>query len=95
MSSKRCVPRCEFFRCGQRALTFQKTRAYCRWADDLCSGPDCNYASCGRGRLLANGTCGLSVKRKTRDETGPEVFETPPIKLRGKLRRRIQEDDLF
>jgi hypothetical protein len=94
LSSQRCVPRCEVFQCGQRALIFQKNRAYCRWADDQCSGPDCNYASCGRGRLLANGTCGLNVKRKTRDETGPEAFEAPPVKLR-KLRRRIREDALF
>ena len=89
------MPRCEFFRCGQRAIIYQKNRVYCRWADDQCSGPDCNYASCGRGRLLANGACGMSVKRKTRDEIEPEVFEAPPIKLRGKLRRRIKEDDLL
>ena len=96
---KSCIPYCEAFKCSQRAFTNIGRRVYCRWADDDCVGPSCNYALCIRGRLLLNGICGLSVKRKTNEETVPLTIETPNkmnnIKLSKKLSRRIKEDDLF
>lgn len=74
-------------------------RVYCRWADDDCVGCTCNYAVCVRGRLLANGVCGLSVKRKTNEESAPETvnvgIELNSVKVRGKLLRRFREDDLI
>jgi len=92
---KRCSPECDLFRCGQRALTFQGQRAYCRWADDTCTGGTCNYAVCVKSKLLSNGLCGLSIKRRTSEDSGPELLEEPQIKLKGKIRRRFRSDELL
>jgi len=50
---------------------------------------------CIRERLLSNGVCGLSVKRKTDEEAAPEAIRMNDVKLRGKLLRRFREDDLI
>lgn len=69
---------------------------YCRWADTSCTGPTCNYALCVRGRLLPNGVCGLTMRRKTVDERGPEeMMEGTKLRLRGKVRRRLRDEDLL
>jgi len=70
-------------------------RLYCRWADDDCSGPECNYVICLQKRLLAGGTCGLTVRRKTKEELAPEAVQGVDIRVKGKLLRRFREDDLF
>ena len=76
-----------------------KKSVYCRWADDECVGSSCNYAICIRRKLLPNGLCGLSVKRKTNKETSNEALnvdiEMNNINVRGKLLRRFREDDLI
>ncbi|MFH0897219.1 MAG: hypothetical protein V1850_04130 [Candidatus Bathyarchaeota archaeon] len=94
-----CFPACESFKCGQLSLSSMDQRIYCRWADDDCVGPTCNYATCIRGRLLSNGVCGLSVKRKTNEEAGPEAIEVDNIisniRLKGKLSRRFREDEII
>lgn len=74
-------------------------RIYCRWADDDCVGSTCNYSLCIRGKLLTNGVCGLSVKRKTNEEVGPETKKVDSkiesVKLRGKILRRFRENDII
>jgi len=90
-----CFPGCEFFRCGQRALNYQGKRAYCRWADDDCAGATCNYTVCLKGRLLPNGTCGLTIKRKTSEEATPDTMKLPEIRLHGRMQKKIGEDELF
>jgi len=92
---KNCYPTCEFFRCGQRALTFNKRTAYCRWADDECTNGICNYAICLKSKLLSDGVCGLEIKRKTHEDLGPEIFEEPKIKIKGKLLKRFKVEDLI
>jgi hypothetical protein len=92
---KRCSPRCEFFRCGQKALINQRGGIYCRWADDYCRGASCNYAICARGRLLQNGICGLTIKRKTSENRKPEEIEEDiKIRLKGKALRRLGKEGL-
>jgi len=89
-----CNPKCEFFQCGQRANYFKGEKVFCRWADDECHATRCNYTSCIRGRLLANGVCGLTVRRKTTEKEALE--EAPPtIRLRGRVIRRIDEREIF
>ena len=95
-----CFPSCDAFKCGQHALIHAGKRIYCRWADDDCVGCTCNYAICVRGRLLPNGVCGLSVKRKTNEESAPETVNAVSaklntVKVKGKLLRRFREDDLI
>ncbi len=90
-----CTPTCEFFRCAQRALVLRKGTAYCKWADDVCEGPKCNYASCLRGKLLSNGMCGMYVRRKTYEEARPEDEELPAIRISGRALRKLKEQDLI
>ena len=77
------------------ALNYQGRRVYCRWAEDDCSGATCNYAICTRGRLLPNGMCGLNIKRKTDEDSGPEISDEPEIKLKGKILKRMKGEDIF
>ena len=96
VENKACFPDCESFKCSQRSLTRVGNKMYCRWADDDCVGPTCNYALCIRGRILSNGVCGLTIKRKTNDqELNTEVIKLNEIKIKGKLLHRIGEDDLI
>lgn len=90
-----CSAKCKFFRCGQRALTFNRRMAYCRWADDKCTDGTCNYAICIKSKLLPNGVCGLAIKRKTYEDSDPEIFEEPKIKIKGKLLRRFKVEDII
>ena len=92
---KPCYPACDSFKCGQRALTQMGQRIYCRWADDDCSGPRCNYALCLQKRLLAGGICGLTVRRKTKEELAPEATPGVSVLVKGKLLRRFREDELI
>ncbi|MCW4038776.1 MAG: hypothetical protein NWF13_08595 [Candidatus Bathyarchaeota archaeon] len=92
---RQCSPECDAFRCGQRALTFQGRRAYCRWADDVCTGGTCNYALCVKSKLLPKGVCGQTIRRKTSDAFDPEAMEEPQIRLKGKILRRFRPDDIL
>ena len=70
-------------------------RLYCRWADDDCVGPSCNYAMCIRGKLLSGRVCGMYIRRKTDEGMGPEAIKVESIRLRGKLHQRLKEDDIL
>ena len=93
-SPKRCFPGCESFRCGQKALVYKSQRIYCRWADDDCSGPECNYAICLQRRLVGGGLCSLTIRRKTDEEIAPEDLKID-VKAKGKLLRRFRDDELI
>ena len=70
-------------------------RIYCRWADDDCSGPECNYAICIKRRLLTGRVCGLTIRRKTREEALPEATQGVNVLVKGKLLRRFRDDELI
>ena len=67
-------------------------RIHCRWADDVCVGSTCNYSVCIRGRLLPDGSCGLTVRRKTNVIAGPETTPRTDVRFRGKVLRKFKED---
>ncbi len=52
---------------------------------------------CIRGRLLPNGGCGLTIKRKTNDEdSSPETLQDEPeLKLKGKILKRMKGEDIY
>lgn len=91
-AAKKCSSKCEFFKCGQRALYLSSDRVLCRWADDECAGATCSYAFCMHRHLLTDGTCGMSVKRRTTEEKGPDEVEVAKVKLRGKVLRKLGND---
>jgi len=75
-------------------LVREGSKLYCRWADDICAGTTCNYVICVRGRLLANGVCGLTVKRKTIEEEKMEE-EKIPIRIKSKTLQRLGGDEIL
>jgi len=44
-----------------------------------------------RRRLLPNGVCASSIRRRTREEEQPEDIGKEAIKVRGKLYRKMGE----
>jgi len=91
---KNCSPRCELFRCGKHAVVLHGNSAWCKWAEEECNIANCSYATCTKRRLLPNGICGETVKRKT-VERKPEEEIVPTVKLRGKAFRKIGEREIF
>lgn len=91
--AKACFPGCEFFRCGQKALALRSKTAWCRFADDKCDPKECKFAQCGRDRLLPSGVCGLTLKAKSIDLSLDSVEE--PIKMPGKLAKKLKDRELF
>lgn len=91
---KFCSPECRFFRCEKRATVYRRDSVWCKWIDDECNVVNCSYVTCGKRRLLPNGICGETVKRKTVDKQ-PEEELSPVLKLRGKTLRRIGDREIF
>jgi len=82
------------FRCGKKALIIRGNRVWCRWTEEECEVSNCSYATCIKRRLLPEGICGETVKRKT-IEIEPEETTVPAVKLRGKVLRKIGEKEIF
>ncbi len=91
---KYCSPRCNLFRCGKHAAIYRGKEVWCRLTDEKCNVANCNYATCIKRRLLPNGICGETVKRKTTDKRMEEIVG-PPIRLRGKALRKVGEKEIF
>jgi len=68
--------------------------AWCRWTNEPCDPGNCSYAMCITRRLLPNGICGESLRRKT-IEKEPEEERFQTIRVRGKVYRKIGEKELF
>lgn len=92
--TKFCFPKCRFFRCGKRAVTFRGGTAWCTWADERCNVANCTYALCIKRRLLNNGICGEAIKRRTVERKPEEEF-TPMIRVRGKTIKKLRDKEIF
>lgn len=66
---------------------------WCSWLEDKCVGPSCAYAVCARRKLMPENRCGLVLKRVTTDIYRPDDFGVH-IKLRGKISRRVGDEDI-
>jgi len=91
---KYCSPKCDLFRCGKNAVMYRSDTVWCRWTDENCEIANCSFASCVKRRLLPQGICGESVKRKT-VETEPERTMLPTVRLKGKALRKLGEKEIF
>jgi hypothetical protein len=67
---------------------------WCRLTEEECEIANCSYATCIKRRLLPNGICGETVKRRT-TEIEPEETMIPTVKLKGKALRRLGEKEIF
>ncbi len=91
---KHCSPSCNLFKCGNNAITYRGKNVWCRWTEEECNVANCNYATCVKRRLLPDGVCGETVKRKTTERQMEEIID-PPIRLRGKTLRKVGEKEIF
>jgi len=91
---KYCFPKCNLFRCGKNAIMYRGNTVWCRWTEENCEVANCSFATCIRRRLLPQGVCGESVKRKT-IETEPEKTMMPTVRLKGKTLRKLGEKEIF
>ena len=82
------------FSCGKNALYYRGNTMWCRWTEDACEVKNCSYATCVKRRLLPEGVCGETVKRKTIEKL-PEETIRPAIRLKGKAIRKIGERELY
>jgi hypothetical protein len=67
---------------------------WCRWTEELCNPTNCSFAICVNRRLLPNGVCGETLKRKT-VEKNLEEDSVSTVKVRGKTFRKIGEKEIF
>ena len=101
--SKACSPSCSSFKCGKNAAWFRRDGVWCKDGDEYCSVAKCTYAMCFKRRMLPEGICGETVKRKTVEREPDEVFPEDPkpanVHIKGKalkkLSRREDDDDFF
>jgi len=97
--SKSCSPSCSSFKCGKNAAWFRRDGVWCKDGDEYCNVIKCTYATCYKRRLLSQGICGETVKRKTVERQPDEFFEDEPkfdnIHIKGKALRKLnrREDD--
>lgn len=91
---KYCFPKCKLFRCGKNALMYRGKTVWCRWTEEECQVANCSFATCTKRRLLPNGVCGETLKRKT-IEVEPEKAIIPTVKVRGKTLRKLGEKEIF
>lgn len=91
---KKCSPDCQRFRCGKNLLQFRGKAVWCRWTDEPCNPANCNYPVCMTRRLLPNGLCGETIRRKTVEKM-PEQDIVQTVKVRGKTYRKIGEKEIF
>lgn len=91
---KTCSPTCDFFRCTKNATFYRRDSIWCKWTEETCDVANCTYAMCVKRRLLPQGVCGETVKRKTVEKEPDDVIG-PTVKLRGKALRRIGEKEIF
>ncbi len=90
--------KCKFFRCAQKALVkkrMSKTVIYfCKWAGDLCQGPECKFAMCAKHAMNPDGTCRESaIQQRTKTERREHREEELEKKVRmsEKAQRAIRE----
>lgn len=93
--AQNCYPRCRDFKCTNRALSFRGKTSWCNWTNEPCEPKGCTYAVCLKRQLLENGVCGLTIKRKTRDDIEPEDMNVNEIQLRGKLAKKVGDRTIF
>jgi len=73
---------------------YRGNTVWCTWTEEECQVANCSYATCIKRRLLPNGICGETVKRKT-TEIEPEKEMIPKVKLKGKTLRKLGEKEIF
>ena len=93
MKSGKCRPTCPFLRCAKKMRMIRKrggrTLIICGMTGDLCIGYKCNFAYCEKHALLPDGTCALTIKRRTAPSIEEEAakLEQQYVSIKSKLKK--------
>ncbi len=68
---------------------------WCRMTEEQCNVANCTYAMCMRRRLLPQGICGETVRRKTVEKDLDDDFFDNSVKLKGKALRKLGDQDYY
>ena len=93
--SKACSPSCPSFKCGKNSTFFRRDGVWCRETDEFCNVAKCTYSMCFKRRLLPEGICGETIKRKTVEKEPEDFGDSGPVRLKGKALRKLGDDDFF
>jgi hypothetical protein len=96
---KNCSPSCPSFKCGKNAAWFRRDGVWCKESEEYCNVAKCNYPICFKRRLLPEGICGETVKRKTVEREPEDFFQEDPkpknVVLKGKALRKLGDEDEY
>ena len=93
--SKACSPTCSSFKCTKNAAIYRRDSVWCREAEEPCNVAKCTYSMCFKRRMLPQGVCGETVRRKTIEKDLDVDFPDDSVKLKGKALRKLGDQDFY
>jgi hypothetical protein len=94
--TKACQSTCPSFKCSKNSSYFSRGTVWCRLTDELCNIKNCTYPMCYKRRLLPQGICGETIKRKTVEKEPEDLFDdSDSVHLKGKALRKLGDKDYF
>lgn len=92
--SKACSPACQSFKCAKNSMLFRRDTIWCRETEEQCNVAKCTYSMCMKRRMLPEGICGETIKRKTVDKDVDD-FPDESVRLKGKALRKLGDQAFF
>jgi hypothetical protein len=92
--AKACSPTCPSFKCAKNSAWYRRDGVMCRWTEEMCNVANCQYSMCVKRRLLPQGICGETVRRKTVEKDFEDDFNEP-VRLRGKALRKFGDREIY
>ncbi len=93
--AKACSPMCQSFKCAKNALMFRRDSVWCRETEEQCNVAKCTYSMCFKRRLLPQGICGETVRRKTVEKEIDDDSYDDGLRLKGKALRKLGNQDYY
>jgi hypothetical protein len=75
-------------------MLYRRDTIWCRETEEQCNVAKCTYSMCMKRRMLPEGICGETIKRKTVDKDVDD-FPDESVRLKGKALRKLGDQDFF
>jgi hypothetical protein len=72
-----------------------RNSVWCRMTEEPCNVANCTFSMCMKRRLLPQGICGETVRRKTVEKELDDDFFGESVKLKGKALRKLGDQDYY
>jgi len=76
-------------------MLYRRDSIWCKQTEENCNVANCTYSMCLKRRLLPEGVCGETVKRKTVEKDLDDDFSAESIRLRGKALRKLGDKEIY